>query len=395
MKSFRASPGGCAQRTSCLRTDPAELRVVHVAHAWRGYEAGGVGRYATALVNAQVAAGVAAIGLGPDDLGPDSSGFRGSWEQPERALGLAAHVRRHRANIVHVHHFSQTGFGLVAAAQSAGAKVVVTLHDHQIGCARGQRVDRAGLPCVGPSASRCAACLRPDGLPGLLGMGRARARIDAVAGMRPDLWLSVAPHLAAALGVAAEPCDLPVLASSFGVAASERQAGPVRLLWVGALIPTKAPDVAIEAFRTLPAGAATLDIVGPAVQYDGSSRYLHGLRRRLCPGITLHPAGDTDPWYARSDALLFTSRWDEGCPMVLREAAAAGLPILANDVPGARHALGAYPASWLQPTAQSWARGLAGCIAGLPRHPSADFTKLPEHAAALVRRYRDLLAESR
>jgi glycosyltransferase involved in cell wall biosynthesis len=376
-----------------LRTDSAELRVVHVAHAWRGFEAGGVGRYATALVRAQIAAGASAIGLGPEDLGLAATGFRGSWEQPDRARGLAAHVQRHRANIVHVHHFDQTGFGLVAAAQAAGAKVVVTLHDHHVGCARGQRVDREGIACVGPSAARCAKCLRPDGRPGALGSGRAGARIAAAAALRPDLWLTVAPHLADTLGVRAEAVDLPVLAST--VPTPERQGGPMRFLWVGALIPTKAPDLAIEAFRTLPAGAATLDLVGPEVKYDGSFGYPESLRRRLSPGITLHPASDTAPWYARSDALLFTSRWDEGCPLVLREAAASGLPILANNVPGARHALGAYPAVWLQPTVPSWARGLAASIAGLVRPPAARFPTVQEHAALLLRRYRSLLAESR
>ena len=378
-----------------MRTDSAELRVVHVAHAWRGFEAGGVGRYATALVRAQVAAGASAIALGPEDLGLAATGFRGGWEQPERARGLAAHVQRHRANIVHVHHFDQTGFGLVAAAQAAGAKVLVTLHDHHVGCARGQRVDREGIACVGPSAARCARCLRPDGLPGALGSGRAGARIDAAAALRPDLWLTVAPHLADSLGVRAEACELPVLETGAPGVRAERPPGPMRFLWVGALIPTKAPDLAIEAFRTLPAGSATLDLVGPEVKHEGTLRYLESLRRRLSPGITLHPASDSAPWYARSDALLFTSRWDEGCPLVLREAASAGLPILANDVPGARHALGAYPAVWLQPTVPSWASGLAASIAGLVRPPAARFPTVPEHAALLLRRYRSLLAESR
>lgn len=375
-----------------MREPEGPLRVLHVAHALQGYAAGGVGRYVLALAGAQRALGARASALGPDELGAPGRGFRASWDAPAPARALADRVRSDAADIVHIHHFSGLGFGLVPAAQDAGARVVVTLHDHGVGCARGQRVDRRGAPCAGPNALRCAACVRPDGLPGPLGARRMAARIAASRALAPDLWLTVAPHLAASLGLDAELSDLPLLEA---LEPPVPHTGPVRLLWVGSVIPTKGPDRAVRAFASLPAGAATLDLVGPVVAFDGSTRFADALLRDLPPGARWHPAGPVAPHYARADVLLFPSRWDEGCPLVLREAASAGLHIVAADVPGARHALGGYPAVWVGNDAGGWERALAAVVRGALRPTPQAAPSLDAHAAGLLSRYRTLTAGSR
>ena len=364
--------------------------VIHVAHSLDGLEGGGVGRYVHALVGAQGALGLRSTAVSSADLGPADGGFRGSWDQPARVSRLVAMVRGAGARpVVHLHHLSGLGFGVVAAAKAAGARVVVTTHDHWIGCPRGQRIDRWGQRCEEPDVGRCARCLRPDGLPGPLGRGRVRERMSAVRKLQPDLWLSVAEHLRPG----AELTDLPLLQAPAAILPHD---GPVRFLFVGSLIPSKGVDLALEAFRALPAGAATLDVVGPAVAWDGSMRFAAQLRARVSPGITLHPPGPTVPWYARSDILLFPSRWDEGCPLVLREAASCGLHVLTSDVPGARRALGAYPAVWLpagfpqSPALAAWIAALSLCVRGVPRHDPARFPTLQAHAAGLIDRYAEL-----
>ncbi len=373
------------------------MRVLHVAHAVEGWEAGGVGRYVRELVVAQRALGVDASAVCAEELGRKQRGFRGSWDQPGRATALAERVRAGAGDgpgdggvVVHIQHFSGLGFGAIDAAKGAGARVVVTSHDHWIGCARGQRVTSHGARCDGPEVAKCARCLRPDGLPGPLGRGRVRARAEAVSSLVPDLWLTVAPHLAPY----ADLVDLPVL-SPPQTSTAARSSGPVRFLYVGSLIPPKGPDVAVDAFSRLPTGAGTLDLVGPAVPYDGSHRYVDHLRGRHVPGATLHAAQDSAPFYDQSDVLLFPSRWDEGCPLVLREAASRGLTILASDVPGARHALAGYPTTWLPVAADgsglsAWTAALSACVRGVPRHPPARFPTLTEHAADLIRRYEGL-----
>lgn len=357
------------------------LGVLHVAHMLRGFEAGGIGAYVRALVAAQGAAGVRASALAAPDLAGPGRGFRASWHRPEVARALTDRIRRDRLDVVHVHHFSGVGFDAVPAARAAGARVVVTVHDHWIDCARGQRINRMGDRCPGPSPTRCAPCVRPDGLPGPLGLWHLGARLKAAAELRPDLWLSVAPHIGPP---GAKRCDLPVVQPTLP---TEPHPGPIRFLFVGSLLPTKGVDRALAAFRRLPSGAATLDIVGPAVPWE--LRFADMVRASVVPGVTLHPPGPTAPWYARSDVLLFPSRWDEGCPLVLREAAAAGLHILASDVAGARAALGAYPVTWVAD--DDWYGPLAECIAGVQRHEPAVFPTMAEHLDWLAGQYQGVL----
>ena len=121
-------------------------------------------------------------------------------------------------------------------------------------------------------------------------------------------------------------------------------------------------------------------------------RFVDALRAAGIPGLTLHPPGPTAPWYARSDVLLFPSRWDEGCPLVLREAAASGLTILSNDVPGARVALRGYPVTWVPD--EDWLGALAACVPGVARHEAAVFPTLAEHVEWLTGQYGRALGAS-
>lgn len=355
-------------------------RILHLAHTLDGYASGGVGAYVRALAAAQTKTGAWVDAVDASALAGPPRGFAASWSRPELAKALADRVRRDRVGVVHVHHFSGVGFDAVAAAQGAGARVVVTVHDHAIACARGQLIDRRGAACPGPTPARCARCVTPDGLPGRLGRSRIAARMDAVARIRPNAWLTVAPHLGPP---GATLCSLPLVQPPAPVGAHD---GPARFLFVGSLIPTKGPDRVVAAFKRLPAGAATLDLVGAAPPWNGSTRYADALRAERVPGLAVHPPGPTAPWYARSDVLVFPSAWDEGCPLVLREAASSGLHVVASDVPGARVALPAYPVCWVHDG--DWFSALAGCVAGVPRHAPAVFPTLAEHAAWLEGVYR-------
>jgi glycosyltransferase involved in cell wall biosynthesis len=78
---------------------------------------------------------------------------------------------------------------------------------------------------------------------------------------------------------------------------------------------------------------ATLVLVGDG-PHRASIAALHA------PGVVL--AGSTDdvrPWYAAADVCAQPSRW-EGMSYVTLEAMASGLPVVAFDVGGMRHALG-------------------------------------------------------
>jgi glycosyltransferase involved in cell wall biosynthesis len=79
--------------------------------------------------------------------------------------------------------------------------------------------------------------------------------------------------------------------------------------------------------------AATLVLVG-----DGPHRATIAAQR--APGVLLADgADDVQPWYASADVCVQPSRW-EGMSYVTLEAMACGLPVVAFDVGGMRHALG-------------------------------------------------------
>ena len=87
---------------------------------------------------------------------------------------------------------------------------------------------------------------------------------------------------------------------------------------------------------------------------------------------------------------MFPSTWDENHPLVLTEAGAAGVRILAADVPGAR---------WVAPQARFFAPGSAP---GLHARMAAEVARgrlrvdpvavpsLLDHARTLLRRYAEL-----
>jgi glycosyltransferase involved in cell wall biosynthesis len=107
--------------------------------------------------------------------------------------------------------------------------------------------------------------------------------------------------------------------------------GPLRVTFLGSLAWQKGVHVLAEAFKALPPGTARLRIWGdPAVFSD----YVDGVRRSLA-----HP--DVE-WMGRianervgevladSDVMVAPSVWYENSPIVIQEARAAGVPVVAS-----------------------------------------------------------------
>jgi glycosyltransferase involved in cell wall biosynthesis len=372
------------------------VRVLHVSHTWTE---GGSGLYAAALSDEQVRLGADARRFGP---ATPTSGFRGTWSNGKAEAEFRAAVGG--ADIVHVHHLTGMSLAMVPLARRLGARVVVTLHDFWMACARGQLVDVAGRRCPGPEERRCAACLAPAlwapipaGVAARLPLRTAGVRERAVAVDvafgAANLVLSPSAHLAGRLGVRAERTELPLLRHL--VPAPDPGPGPVRFLFLGSLLPTKGPLVVIEAFAGLPAGAASLTVAGPAPSYNGTSSYADATSRRAreVPGVRL--LGAVPPTAVQrllddADVLLFPSTWDENSPLVLREATAAGLRVLASDVPGVAELV--PEAARVEPgDVVAWRRALATeCRRGRGRAPPRRWPTMAEHAADLLGRYAGL-----
>lgn len=129
-----------------------------------------------------------------------------------------------------------------------------------------------------------------------------------------------------------------------------------RLLWVGRVHPSKAPEIALEALAALRHRglAATLTLVGEADVPD----YLTALRQQartlgVEPFVTWagkHPREQLPALYRDADALLFLSRLaHEGQGLTYLEAMACGLPVVASPSGGALEFLTRHDSARLVP----------------------------------------------
>ncbi len=130
----------------------------------------------------------------------------------------------------------------------------------------------------------------------------------------------------------------------------------LRLLCVGRLHPSKAPEVALETLAVLRQRAvpATLTFVGEAYSPD-FQRALEDQARALGvePLVTWAgkvPRERLPALYQAADVLLFLSRLEhEGQGLTYLEAMACGLPVVASPSGGAREFLERYPSAILVP----------------------------------------------
>jgi glycosyltransferase involved in cell wall biosynthesis len=72
-----------------------------------------------------------------------------------------------------------------------------------------------------------------------------------------------------------------------------------------------------------------------------------------------HPDALRDDWFPRARGLITLSQHDEGRPQVVLEAMAAGLPVIASDIPAHRDLIQHGETGWIANDAHAFAQGLA------------------------------------
>ena len=366
---------------------PRALHLVHGSPRLHPAQAGGTERYVAALAAAtgepvftRVTDSTHPLERSRDDpplwslgLPVESPVFRDTWRVPEVANALRTLLQREPVDLVHVHHLAHLGLDAVQPVLQAGLPLVLTLHDYHLPCVRGQLLNRDLAPCPGPEIERCARCVAEHlrASPALHRLGRVaarlgfrgparrlvargpvgsvertriEARIEEARSVlhRADLVLSPSRDLAqrmVSLGWAdpdrLQVVDLPLLSPI--APAGDPGEGTVRFLFLGSLIPPKGPHILLEAFSGLEEGE--ISFFGPCPDYDGQPGWAGRLRQQISQTPRARYGGVFSADERRrvlesADVLVVPSIWQENSPLVVREAQAAGLRVVASAVGG-------------------------------------------------------------
>lgn len=338
------------------------MRILHVVHAYPPAGIGGVEVLTEGLVRSQAAGGheVAVFarhrdptrldyGIHQDgavtwwnDTGGHRTRFRDLWRNPAATLRLDETVVRFRPDIIHVGHFARIGLDLLGSAR---VPVVVSVHDFDLGCPRGQRLRTDLGVCETVDRRRCARCVRPHWKELFRAPGRLRTLAALLrGGYGLSLFREYDEEVRSLLDRAAA-LVFPS-ASHAGRFATYYDAGPraciirngvpprdpprraepggeFRAGFVGALTRSKGSHIAAEAVKRL--RGVTLDVFG-----DGPLR--RALVRQgspiLCHGAVPH--GEIGRAMDGLHVLLAPSLWHEAFGLSVAEARRDGLPVIAS-----------------------------------------------------------------
>jgi len=279
-----------------------------------------------------------------------------------------------------VAHFMHLLWGLSVrlpgVARRRGLRTIVTPTDFGLVCHRGQLLDWRQEPCEGPSdAERCARCVREPGewdhpplrrrarglaagaLASLGGLGRvvvgedilSRERVVRAALEDVDHWILPTRALGERLRAAGiDPERATCLPYGIDEAAylrprSLRPDGRLRFVYMSQYMPHKGLACLVEAARRLArqpkeSGQSwSLELHGNGTG-DRHRLYAPRVLSRLAPGLVVD-RGPFEPLdaprvLASSEWVVVPSEWCENAPLTVLQARAAGVPVIASDVPG-------------------------------------------------------------
>ena len=306
--------------------------------------------------------------------------FEESYAHPAIERIAADVLDQWRPDVVHVQHLTCLSTGIPRQAALRAIPVVLTLNDYWLICHRGQLVDLNGRRCAGPFDGGCAGCLPPGvlasaaafragrllrsvavpGAPQAVSLAaRAiaaitpsdRTRAATVARLRhmrsalSDVELFLAPS--ATLADAFVPFGIPAdrfARCNQGIALApfeegrRIESGPLRVGFAGGFLPTKGPHVLLEAIEQMPPGSVVIDLLGSSGTYHGQDAYAESLAPwlghraiRRCGPV---PHERMPAVFRDFDVLVVPSTWIENAPFIIREAFAAGVPVVASDLGG-------------------------------------------------------------
>jgi len=322
------------------------LKVAIVSSLYEPLGFGGAERVAQSLAEMLAAQGhgvhVITLGRNGDAQSPELNGVRVHrlplrnlyWPFPVSPAGTAGKIAWHaidawnpamagavgglldeiRPEVVNTHNLAGFSAAVWPAVARRGLPLAHTLHDHYLLCPY-STMFRDGANCAQPCL-RCRAVTVPR---------RALARhVDAVVGVSRFI---LDRHLAGGLFADARAS---VVYSGYRALESGARAsgGPLRVGYLGSLMPNKGLDRLVDAFLSLAPGAAELQIGGA-----GDPQYEAELKGRTASRSDVRWLGVVRPeaFLPALDVLVVPSLVREAMGRVVVEAFAHGVPVIAAN----------------------------------------------------------------
>lgn len=352
------------------------MRILHVVHQYPPDHVGGTELYTQAMARRQATAGHEVAVFCPEsgarDARPDTEagvrvyrvggGRRGRASVFLSTLGAArlsaafdAVLAAEHPDIVHLQHMMGLPSSMISSIMARGIPWIITLHDYWYGCANAQLLTNYDeTPCAGPDErfNNCGRCaLARVGLPApaaaatfvaplMARRNRALQPIfDGAAAVLASTPFVRQAH--AAMGFPAGRIDILPLGADVSpaqitVAREARRRlepdRPFHIGYIGGLNHRKGVHVLIAAVNRLPEGV-TLSVFGDPAAYP---EYAAELRAAAVhPGIRFEgPLTREALWPALGamDVLVLPTLWYETWGLVVQEAFAAGVPVLASRI---------------------------------------------------------------
>lgn len=259
---------------------------------------------------------------------------------PEAAWALRRIIAREQPQIVHAHNWLIHSFLPIKAW--SGAKLVLTLHDYSMACAKKKLMYR-GAPCSGPGVRKCLACASDHygvakGVPTVL----ANWTMSVAERAMVDMVLPESQAVAEGNGLVGSSVPYQVIPvfvpDAVGVPQGDSSEYTAQLpqreyiLFVGAFGSYKGVDVLVRAYNQLQ-NAPPLVIIGydtaeyPVATTNFSSN-VHVFKNWPHHAVM-------DAW-RRSMIGVVPSVWAEPFGLVALEAMASARPVIASNIGGLR-----------------------------------------------------------
>ncbi len=269
------------------------------------------------------------------------SHFRFDYDHPFLDEAFHRVLSDTRPDVVHIQHVGGLSGSMIQVPAQLGYPVVLSLHDFFFACYRIHLIDNHTRLCPGPDqGERCIACLQTETT---AEEARRRFRyfeqllyiprqVIVPSRFLADRMQEIFPFLEPRIQVVAP--GIPAGRQIQRADQKNQQPSPLRVLYIGVLMPHKGPHLLVEATDGLPSGGIAVSLYGSRV--DAWQAYADQLEADAADlpirfyGTYAHNALDElSTILAQHDVLVVPSMCEETFSLVTREALQAGLPVVA------------------------------------------------------------------